>query len=103
VREAAADRALHFHRLWAYYSNHLTPLGAGLPEARRSEDWTASARPYYQAQEFGLPARITGRSHLGYGGTGVPEPGFQRKEVVIENDMAGVSIPASTSSPASRC
>jgi len=87
VTEEAPDRAVHFSRLWAYYKNDLTPLGIGLPEAERSADWLASARPYYQAQEFGLPARITGRSHLGYGGAGVPQPALMRKEVVIENDI----------------
>jgi len=87
VREEAPARALHLERLWAYYKNELTSLGAGVPEAERQMDWTASARPYYQAQEFGLPARITGRSHLGYGGSGVLQPAFQRKEVVVENDI----------------
>ena len=87
ISEEAPDRGLHFARLWAYYKNDLTPLGVGLPEAERSADWLASARPYYQAQEFGLPARISGRSHLGYGGAGVPQPAFSRKEVVIENDI----------------
>jgi len=88
IREEAPGRAAHLGRLWAYYKNDLSPLGAGLPFAERREDWLASAKPYYQAQEFGLPARITGRSHLGYGGGGVPQPGLARKEVVIENDIA---------------
>lgn len=87
VRHEAPDRATHFNRLWAYYRNDLTPLGAGLPQAERYPDWLASAKPYFQAQEFGLPARITGRSHLGYGGAGVPQPALARKEVVIENDI----------------
>jgi len=87
IRESLPDRALHFQRLWSYYKNDVTPLGAGLADAERNPDWAASARPYHQAQEFGLPARITARSHLGYGGTGAPEPAFQRKEVVIENDI----------------
>ncbi len=87
IREEVPDRALHFSRLWAYYKNDLTPLGAGLPQATSDLDWLASSRPYYQAQEFGLPARITGRSHLGYGGAGVPQPALTRKEVVIENDI----------------
>ncbi|MFO8014802.1 MAG: phage portal protein [Phycisphaerae bacterium] len=87
VREEAPTRAAHLGRLWAYYRNDLSPLGAGLPLPHRQEDWLASARPYVQAQEFGLPARITGRSHLGYGGAGVPTPGIGRKEVVIENDI----------------
>jgi hypothetical protein len=87
VRETSPDQAMHFQRLWSYYRNDLTPLGSGVPDADRDADWAAGARPYYQAQEFGLPARITGRSHLGYGGEGVPEPEICRKEVVIENDI----------------
>ena len=87
VQDSAPERALHLARLWSYYKNDLTPLGAGVPEAERDADWAASARPYYQAQEFGLPARITGCSHLGYGGAGEPAPAIRRKEVVIENDI----------------
>lgn len=87
VRDEAPGRALHFNRLWAYYKNDITPLGAGLPRGAPDPDWLACLRPYYQAQEFGLPARITGRSHLGYGGVGVPQPALTRKEVVIENDI----------------
>ncbi len=87
VREEAPTRAAHLGRLWAYYRNDLSPLGAGLPAAERRDDWVASAKPYHQAQEFGLPARITGRSHLACGGAGVPQPGIGRKEVVIENDI----------------
>jgi len=87
IREEASDRALHFGRLWAYYKNDLSPLGVGLPHEVTDLDWLACSRPYYQAQEFGLPARITGRSHLGYGGVGVPQPALRRKEVVIENDI----------------
>ncbi|MBL7140763.1 MAG: phage portal protein [Planctomycetes bacterium] len=88
VRDGSPGRAAHFNRLWAYYRNDLSPLGAGLPFAERDRDWLASAKPYTQAQEFGLPARITGCSHLGLGGAGVPQPGLSRKEVVIENDIA---------------
>ena len=87
VRETSPGRAMHFQRLWSYYRNDLTPLGEGVPEAERNADWSAGARPYYQAQEFGLPARITGRSHLGFGGAGVPLSDLHRKEVVIENDI----------------
>ena len=89
VREESLPRAIHFGRLWAYYRNDLSPLGAGLPEAHAGAegDWAARLRPYTQAQEFGLPARITGRTHLGFGGTGVPLAAFRRKEVVIENDI----------------
>lgn len=87
VREEAPSRAMHFSRLWSYYENDLTPLGAGISDVQSRPEWASCVRPYYQAQEFGLPARITGRTHLGYGGAGVPQPAFQRKEVVIENDI----------------
>jgi hypothetical protein len=87
VRETAPGRAMHFQRLWSYYRNDLTPLGEGVPDADSNADWSAGAKPYYQAQEFGLPARITGRSHLGFGGAGVPLPDIRRKEVVVENDI----------------
>ncbi len=85
VSEEAPARALHFAGLWAYYRNDLSPLGAGIVAG--DEDAEAFARPYIQAQEFGLPARITGRSYLGHGGAGVPHPAFRRKEIVIENDV----------------
>ena len=89
VREEAPARAMHFARLWAYYKNDLSPLGQGVDLSRNAggDAELACARPYVQAQEFGLPARITGRSHLGYGGTGEPRPALSRKEIVIENDI----------------
>jgi len=89
VRDEALPRGIHFGRLWAYYRNDLSSLGVGLPEAEvgAEGDWAACLRPYTQAQEFGLPARITGRTHLGFGGAGVPLPAYRRKEVVIENDI----------------
>lgn len=86
--DEAPARAMHFGRLWSYYRNDLSPLGAGLDRsAGRSASDRANLRPYVQAQEFGLPARITGRSRLGWGGAAEPEPGLARKEVVIENDI----------------
>jgi hypothetical protein len=87
LRQTATNRALHFARLWAYYRNELTPLGCGVPDAVHYPEWGRASRPYYQAQEFGLPMRITGRSHLTYGGEGEPQPAVHRKEVVIENDI----------------
>jgi hypothetical protein len=63
-----------YRRLWAYYRN---PLRIEPDEP---------SRPYRQAQEWGLPARITGRRAGAEPFTGTPaEP--QRKEVVIENDI----------------
>lgn len=75
------DRLLHVdgprcRTLWHYYAN--------TRDAAHAE--TNSDRPYRQAQEFGIPARITG----GFAGdeplqtqAGVVE----RKEVVVENDI----------------
>ena len=57
-----------FNRLWDYYANCAT-------ETPATSD---TGRGYVQAQEVGLPARITGTS----------DSGAQRKEVVIENDIA---------------
>jgi len=48
-----------------------------------------SGRCYVQAQEYGLPARITGLSRSARAGlfSGEPVRDVQRKEVVIENDI----------------
>ena len=76
------DIQAHFEQLWNYYANPK----AEITDSRLSE----SGRCYVQAQEFGLPARITGYVHSGQAGL----PGarslrdVQRKEVVIENDIA---------------
>jgi hypothetical protein len=76
----------HFSRLWDYYANPMVPLaGDGAAERKASE----SGRGYMQAQEYGLPPRITGLAH---GPQGVFHSralsDIQRKEVVIENDIA---------------
>lgn len=77
-----------FHRMHAYYTNPITPLH---PSATDS----TSTPPYRQAQEWGLPARITGvrqargalfATTAALGAT-VPA-GTSRKEVVIENDIS---------------
>jgi hypothetical protein len=64
-------------RLWDYYRNPMLPVS---PAASGN-----CPRWYVQAQEMGLPARITGRSR-----PGLDEPitDLRRKEVVIENDIA---------------
>ena len=72
----------HFGRLWDYYQNPATL------SYRCGDDQTGSGR--VQAQETGLPARITGR-HYGStreAGLGKKVGDIQRKEVVIENDIA---------------
>ena len=80
VDEKWVDINSHFGRLWEYYQNSMLETGVQLNE---------SSRTYVQAQEYGLPARITGfmRSQAAgmFGGQRLAE--VQRKEVVIENDI----------------
>ncbi len=76
------DIQAHFELLWNYYANPKIEIS----DSRLAE----SSKRSIQAQEFGLPARITGYVHSGRSGL----PGtrvlrdIQRKEVVIENDIA---------------
>ena len=68
-----------YRRLWGYYRNSMRPCGA--------TGEGGADRPYRQAQEWGLPSRITG---VRYGAeilAGQPVEGVARKEVVIENDI----------------
>ncbi|MGC4030756.1 MAG: phage portal protein [Tepidisphaeraceae bacterium] len=83
---AAADRLLNstrirLDRLWAYYRN---PLRI---EPQLATDTAAAQRPYRQAQEWGLPPRITGVVSGTNVFDGASLPGVSRKEVVIENDI----------------
>lgn len=79
------DSSRHFSRLWDYYQNPMletvTPAQASIEESRRN---------YVQAQEIGLPARITGRVYAAGDGAGFGQDvsDIRRKEVVIENDIA---------------
>jgi hypothetical protein len=85
VHSAAIGR--HFSRLWDYYANPAADLaGGGAVERKIAE----SGRGLVQAQEIGLPARITGviRSASGDLSDGRVARDIQRKEVVIENDIA---------------
>ena len=87
VDEHSADIQKHFTKLWEYYSNPTHELNdISCYDKRASE----SGRCYVQAQEYGLPARITGLAHCSdagvFGGRAVKD--VQRKEVVIENDIA---------------
>jgi hypothetical protein len=79
ARLEGVDRP-RYRRLWGYYANPVTVCGAG--------DESASSRPYRQAQEWGLPARITGMRSGCEIGTGQAAAGIARKEEVIENDVA---------------
>jgi hypothetical protein len=83
----AASIQQHFSRLWDYYANPMSDAwGAAAADRKVSE----SGRGYVQAQEVGLPSRITGLARSPHGGAlGVqPVRDIQRKEVVIENDIA---------------
>jgi hypothetical protein len=77
----------HFSRLWDYYANpKVETTGTGAADRKVNE----SGRCYVQAQEYGLPARITGMVHTSRAGIFGARPinEVQRKEVVIENDIA---------------
>jgi hypothetical protein len=77
----------HFTRLWDYYANpKVETTGTGAADRKVNE----SGRCYVQAQEYGLPVRITGMVHTGRAGIFGARPinEVQRKEVVIENDIA---------------
>jgi hypothetical protein len=75
---AAAPR---HRRLWDYYRNPQQP------SAPASDDDAMTRRPYTQAQELGLPARLTGRVRE-ISGLQTHLPQVARKEIVIENDIA---------------
>lgn len=70
-----------FNRLWEYYQNpRIDRTGSAVPD---------SGRTYLQAQEIGLPGRITGRVYTESDDVGFGRPSeCSRKEVVIENDIA---------------
>jgi hypothetical protein len=77
VDQHAADLTERYQRLWDYFRNPLIPAIGPVADALN-----AASRPYVQAQEMGLPPRITGRA----GPQHVTD--LRRKEVVIENDIA---------------
>lgn len=82
VDERWADIQNHFGKLWDYYHNRSEPLGTNTTAGD-------SGRPYVQAQEAGLPSRITGNmATLGRPHGAAPTScNGRRKEVVIENDI----------------
>ncbi|MDD5064714.1 MAG: phage portal protein [Phycisphaerae bacterium] len=87
VDEQSADIQTHFSKLWEYYANRMIESdSSGISDKRASE----SGRCYVQAQEHGLPPRITGVVHSVnagiFGARSIKD--VQRKEVVIENDIA---------------
>jgi hypothetical protein len=72
----------HFGRLWDYYQNPTMPVLSSF-----GDDIGGG---YIQAQEAGLPTRITGRCYRSTRQIplGRKSADMQRKEVVIENDIA---------------
>jgi hypothetical protein len=84
LNEQWPQMSRQFGRLWDYYQNPRTETGWAVEEAAEN------GRGYVQAQEIGLPARITGRLYAGMDSAGFGRPAgqIQRKEVVIENDIA---------------
>ncbi len=78
------DLSRHFGRLWDYYQNPISPLSA---QSLSSRVVNESSRSYVQAQEQGLPARITG-FRQGPDGLRSELENCRRKEIVIENDIA---------------
>jgi len=87
VEARAAEIGRHFARLWDYYANPTVDVAGSGAVSRKVHE---SGRPYVQAQEYGLPSRITGLMHSP--ATGAFDSriarDIQRKEVVIENDIA---------------
>ncbi|MFA6133381.1 MAG: phage portal protein [Phycisphaerae bacterium] len=78
VEQQSAEQAQRYERLWDYFRNPLLPaVGAA------ADSLNSASRPYFQAQEMGLPPRITGLCQRGE-----PVTDLRRKEVVIENDIA---------------
>jgi hypothetical protein len=77
----------HFAKLWDYYTNPMIDIDS-IPATRKKVN--PSGRCYLQAQEFGLPPRITGLLHSADWGVFAAQQinDIQRKEVVIENDIA---------------
>ena len=87
VDEQSVDIQVHFAKLWEYYANRMIENNnSGASDKKVNE----SGRCYVQAQEYGLPPRITGLAHSVnagiFGAKSVKD--VQRKEVVIENDIA---------------
>ncbi|MHC4629769.1 MAG: phage portal protein [Planctomycetota bacterium] len=80
----SVDIQTHFGKLWEYYTN---PMLETL--VTRGGEYQLG-RCYVQAQEYGLPVRITGLVHSANGGVfgARAVKDVQRKEVVIENDIA---------------
>ena len=81
IEQQSLETAAKYGRLWDYFRNPLIPaVGAA------ANTLNTNSRPYFQAQEIGLPARITGVQRRN--GSVDQLTDLQRKEIVIENDIA---------------
>lgn len=78
IEQLLEIQAPRYRRLWMYYRNPMVPRAL-------ERDEQGSDRPYRQAQEWGLPSRVTG---VRAGASPSQVDGVARKEVVIENDIA---------------
>ena len=89
VDEQSVDIRQHFKKLWEYYQNRMYEAEKVVNSAC-SRKVNELGRCYLQGQEYGLPARITGLVHSANAGVfaGQAVKDVQRKEVVIENDIA---------------
>ena len=91
LREAV-DRLMHverprYRRLWGYYRNPMRVCAAASPGGVVVGS-ANSERPYRQAQEWGMPSRITGYRAGAEPFADAAGGALSRKEVVIENDIA---------------
>lgn len=82
VAEHDAKITPRLERLWAYYRNPARSVGRA--------SWTSpkQGRGYTQAQEQGLPSRLTGAQGGVRGNEVVDERARGTREIVIENDIA---------------
>ncbi len=87
IDERSANICRHFGKLWDYYTN---PIIETLSSGAVGRKVNESGRCYVQAQEYGLPSRITGLVRSAQASTAGARAvnDIQRKEVVIENDIA---------------
>lgn len=87
TEERSVEINNHFLKLWYYYTN---PIYDSVVTGFSSDRVGESGRYYRQAQEVGLPSRITGFVHS-HGSDFLSfrqVSDIRRKEVVIENDIA---------------
>jgi len=80
IQKLVSFERARLRRLWAYYRNPMRPWALSLGEV-------GSERPYRQAQEWGLPSRITGVRAGSEIWNVNSKSGVARKEIVIENDI----------------